>query len=366
MIDENLLKREEKAIITLRSLYRKYGYMPYKMNKFEEYELYMRNKEFLVSDRIITFNDTNGKLLALKPDVTLSIIKNGEDIKGYKQKVYYNENVYRVPESSRHYKEIMQAGLECIGDIDLYDIYETVTLAARSLSLISDNFVLEVSHLDILYVVLEEACDNEDFRSEAIKCISEKNLHDLKRICNKYDVNKSTGEKLEILVTSYGNRDKVIENLKKINDEKINDFVRDLICLSKMIDCTEIGDRVFFDFSAVNNMNYYNGVTFSGFIDGVSKSVLSGGQYDKMMKKMGRKSKAIGFAIYLDMLEQIREKKRHYDIDVLLLYDNDTDICRMAEKISELTESGLTVSAQKTIPAGMRFDRITDMRKESK
>ena len=81
MIDENLLKREEKAIITLRSLYRKYGYMPYKMNKFEEYELYMRNKEFLVSDRIITFNDTNGKLLALKPDVTLSIIKNGEDIK---------------------------------------------------------------------------------------------------------------------------------------------------------------------------------------------------------------------------------------------------------------------------------------------
>ena len=75
MIDERLLKNEEKAIFSLRSLYKKYGYMPFKMSKFEEYDLYVRNKDFLVSDRIITFNDTNGKLLALKPDVTLSVSK---------------------------------------------------------------------------------------------------------------------------------------------------------------------------------------------------------------------------------------------------------------------------------------------------
>ena len=98
MIDETLLKSEERAAIELRSLYRRYGYLPYKMSKFEEYELYIRNKDFLVSDRIITFNDTSGRLLALKPDVTLSIIKNGEDLPGTKQKVSYNENVYRVSE----------------------------------------------------------------------------------------------------------------------------------------------------------------------------------------------------------------------------------------------------------------------------
>ena len=96
MIDERLLKSEEKAIFNLRSLYKKYGYSPYKISKVEEYELYVRNKDFLVSDRVITFNDTNGKLLALKPDVTLSIIKSGEDTEGVKQKVFYNENVYRV------------------------------------------------------------------------------------------------------------------------------------------------------------------------------------------------------------------------------------------------------------------------------
>ena len=89
-IKETVLKNEEKAIFRLRQLYGKYGYSQYKMSKFEEYDLYVRNKDFLVSDSIITFTDTNGKLLALKPDVTLSIIKNTKDEKNKVNKVYYN------------------------------------------------------------------------------------------------------------------------------------------------------------------------------------------------------------------------------------------------------------------------------------
>ena len=72
-------KYEESTVFALRSLYSKYGYSQYKMNKFEEYDLYVKNKDFLISDSVITFTDTNGKLMALKPDVTLSIIKNTKD-----------------------------------------------------------------------------------------------------------------------------------------------------------------------------------------------------------------------------------------------------------------------------------------------
>ena len=129
MIDERYLKNEERVIYTLRSLYGSYGYLPFTMSKFEEYELYVKNKDFLVSDGVITFTDTNGKLLALKPDVTLSIIKNGQDERGTKQKVYYSENVYRISGSTRQFKEIMQAGLECIGDIGIYDLYELVSIS---------------------------------------------------------------------------------------------------------------------------------------------------------------------------------------------------------------------------------------------
>ena len=111
MFDLNLLKNEELAVYKLRSLYKSYGYLPFKMSKFEDYDLYARNKDFLVSDRVITFNDTDGRLLALKPDVTLSIIKNTKGISTDKQKVYYNENVYRVSGSTGQFQELMQTGI---------------------------------------------------------------------------------------------------------------------------------------------------------------------------------------------------------------------------------------------------------------
>lgn len=78
-MSETVLKKEEQVAFALRSLYKKYGYLPYKMSKFEPYDLYVANKEFLLGDGVITFNDTDGKLLALKPDVTLSIVKNSGD-----------------------------------------------------------------------------------------------------------------------------------------------------------------------------------------------------------------------------------------------------------------------------------------------
>ena len=115
------LKADEKLLFSLRELYRRYGYRSFRMSKFEKYELYAGNKDFLVSDRVITFNDTNGELLALKPDVTLSIVRNASFRPGYKQKLYYHENVYRPAGSSHQFREIMQCGLECIGDLDNYE-----------------------------------------------------------------------------------------------------------------------------------------------------------------------------------------------------------------------------------------------------
>ena len=116
MTTAQIWRSEEQAVFALRGLYQCYGYTPYKMSRFEEYDLYVRNKDFLISDRIITFSGEGGKLMALKPDVTLSIVKNAPEASGVVQKVYYSENVYR------DYREIMQAGLECVGDLTDFSV----------------------------------------------------------------------------------------------------------------------------------------------------------------------------------------------------------------------------------------------------
>lgn len=366
MIDEKILKNEEKAIYSLRSLYKKYGYLPYKMSKFEEYELYIRNKDFLVSDRIITFNDTNGKLMALKPDVTLSIIKNGEDITGYKQKVYYNENVYRVSESTKHYKEIMQTGLECIGEIDLYDVFETIILAIKSLEIVGEKFVLEISHLGILSAVMSEISNNEIFSKKAIEFISQKNAHDLKRLCEEYEVSDDDYEKLAVFVKSYGERKQVLEALKGICSSSAKESYDELCEISEMIDESEYKDNIIFDFSVVNDMNYYNSIAFKGFIDGICDGVIAGGRYDKLMKKMGRNSGAVGFAVYTDLLEQLQSKKSEYDVDVVLVYNENDDKIKLKNEVEKYIENGKTVSVQKTNTPNIRGRETVYFGKENK
>ena len=361
-----LQKNEEQAISALRSLYSKYGYLPFKMSKFEEYELYIRNKDFLVSDRIITFNDTNGKLLALKPDVTLSIIKQGEDAPGVKQKVYYNENVYRVSESTNHYKEIMQSGLECIGDIDVYDIFEVLSLAAQSLELISDSYVLEISHMGIVSALLDEVGVEPGLRRQVIRFISEKNAHDLIRLCGEQGICEDAAGRLAALITVYGNRGDVISKLEGIcTSPAASEALGQLKMLSSLLDTTDSCGRIIFDFSVVNDMNYYNGIVFKGFIDGICDGVLAGGQYDKMMHRMGRRAGAIGFALYLDLLEQLRAPAQGYDVDVLVLYDGATPLDKLCAKVNALVAEGKRVSAQRAIPDTLRYRECCDMRQEA-
>ena len=54
--DEGILKNEEKISFAPRALYQRHGYAQYRMSRFEEYELYVNNKDFLISSDVITFN----------------------------------------------------------------------------------------------------------------------------------------------------------------------------------------------------------------------------------------------------------------------------------------------------------------------
>ncbi len=347
-MSETILKEEEKIAYALRSLYRKYGYLSYKMSKFEKYDLYVENKEFLVGDGVITFNDTDGKLLALKPDVTLSIIKNDAD-DGEKRKVCYNENVYRISGKTKQFKELMQVGLECIGDIDLYDVCETLYLAAGSLNAISENFVLDISHLGILSATLEEIGKGETFNREVMQQIAQKSLHELENLCAKYQVEKQSAQKLLTIVNAYGEPEKVLKTLAPVcQSEKAKNALKRLTDIWELFKTTEYADKIRIDFSVVNDMNYYSNIVFKGFVDGIGEGVLSGGRYDKLLSRMGRKSGGIGFAVYLDLLEGFGSEKKGTDVDVLVLYDEGTSVAELSAVVKKLVGEGNSVSAQKT------------------
>ncbi len=352
------MKYEEKIIFKLRSLYESRGYRAFKMSKFEEYDLYLKNKDFLVGDNIITFNDTDGRLLALKPDVTLSIIKNSVDEPGYTHKVYYNENVYRVSSRTHTYKEIMQTGLECIGDIGVYEIAEVILLAAESLAAVCEDFILDISHMGILAGLLE-GIEDSLVQKQIIECVSEKNTHDLMKICETAGVPSDICGKLVEFTGIYGNMETVISRLDALGlNENALSALDEMKYLCSILKNSRFGEKIHFDFSIANDMNYYNGILFKGFIAGIPDSVLSGGRYDKLLKKMGRKSGAIGFAVYLDVLEYLDSSSDEYDVDALLIYSREADAALVMKSVSELIGELGTVSAQKAVPSKLRAKRV--------
>ena len=345
-IINSALRREERAIFDLRELYEQYGYRKYKMSKFEEYDLYLANKRFLPGGQVVTFTDPNGRLMALKPDVTLSIAKNVPAEPAEPEKVYYNENVYRTPRGASEFKEIMQVGLECIGSVDLYSEYEVVSLACRSLQKLSDGSVMVVSHMGFVSGLMESCELSEQLSEKLLRCIGHKNAHEVARLCDQNGVAENAKEKLMALTGLCGELKGTIEKAKKISaNDKMRASLDELRALDEVLSKEE-QKTIRLDFSVVNDLAYYNGLIFQGFINGVPTAILSGGRYDNLMEKLGKHCEAIGFAVYIDGLERCDDEDDGYDVDVLLLYDPDADTAKLAGAVRMLTANGQRVRVQ--------------------
>ena len=306
--DQSILRNDEKAVFALRSLYLQYGYRQFKMSKFEEYDLYSKNKDFLVSEGVISFTDTDGKLLALKPDVTLSIINNAKEQTGQVDKLFYNENVYRISGDSHSYKEIMQTGVECIGAVTAAERTEVAILAAKSLSLISNSFKLCIAHTGLVQALLDLYDVEENVRPQVFTALKEKNARLLQSVLNQEQY-----EALKDLLATYPHPITMIGVLSWIAESpeafeamcELQDVVENLE--------KDFAGKIVIDFSVVSDNGYYSGIVFKGFVGGIADRVLSGGQYDKLMVKMGKKAAAIGFAVYLDTLERCEEQPVQQD-----------------------------------------------------
>lgn len=358
---EAVLREEEKVVFAFRKLYSRYGYAPYQMSKFEEYGLYAENRNFLMSDHIITFTDPNGKLMALKPDVTLSIVKNSKVPPMEVQKVYYDERVYRVRKGELSFRELPQVGLECLGAVGQYECSEVLTLAAKSLDCISEKYVLELSHLGILSAILEPLRLSSEVRSELLQCIGAKNKHGISELRETGRIDPNTAMRLQTLIASYGPPETVFQQLDTIlQTPEERTYAKELQTVCRGLQ-SEFGNRLQVDFSVVNDLSYYNGIVFKGFVNGIPRAVLTGGQYDKLMQKLGKNGQGIGFAIDLSLLGELFSENTEYDADVLLLYDADADPDRLRTAVNNLIQSGNSVLACGKKPSKKRFRKVLQL-----
>ena len=186
-------------------------------------------------------------------------------------------------------------------------------------------------------------------------------MHETETLCEKFGVDETGKKTLLTLFTAYGDMDGVLEKIAPVCKGKARSAFKKLQALCKLLSASKYADNIRLDFSVVNDMNYYSDVVFKGFIDGVADGVLSGGRYDKMMARLGKDTGAIGFAVYLDLLDGFNEEKSATDVDVVVLYDEKTSLSQVVKTVERLIKKGKTVSAQ-TSENMLRCKETVDLR----
>lgn len=315
-MNANLIN-ENSIVSNLINIYERFGFKKIRLSKFEDYNLYNNNKDFLQTEHILTFMNLNGNLKSLRPDVTLSIVKKVlKDNEKETQKIYYIEDIYKIV--SNEYEEIPQVGVEIIGKLNNYSNLEIISMAIESLKSINKNYILEISNIDFISAIFDEINLEENLKIEILNNIYLKNKHDLEKLLNKNVDNKYKKYILSFIELS-GNYKDILKKLKSlIINKKMQKSYEELKSLSFVFELYNNFDKILLDFSIESQLGYYNGIIFKGYIKESNDIILSGGRYDKLLNKFNSNKNAIGFAIYMDKLY---EKNKTSDfIDILILY----------------------------------------------
>ena len=298
------LQPKERASFALRALYEAAGCRKYHMGRFEEYGLYQANRSFLSSEQVITFTDLDGRLLALKPDVTLSIAKTAQPAPGETLRYYYHENVYRPSAESHTFKEISQMGLEMLGAVGEAQVQQAVCLAARSLDALGAEWVLEVSHMGYLFGLFDALGVPDAARAKLLEKLREKNAHELRAAAGVAGLADAAADILCSVLSLCGSyADTLAKAAALCRNNAMRAAVAELEALAVPLE--KAGGVIRLDMTLAGEMEYYNGLVFQGYLKALPRPLLKGGRYDLLMQKFTPGAGAIGFAVYLDELDRL-------------------------------------------------------------
>ena len=302
--DLSTLQPKERASFALRALYEAAGCRKYHMGRFEEYSLYQANRSFLSSEQVITFTDLDGRLLALKPDVTLSIAKTAQPAPGETLRYYYHENVYRPSAESHTFKEIGQMGLEFLGGVGEAEVQQAVCLAAQSLGQLGTDWVLEVSHMGYLFGLFDALQVPDAARAELLRKLGQKNAHELRAAALAAGLDEDAADTLCRVLTLCGGYADTLPRAEALcRNDAMRAAVAELQGLAGPLE--QAGGAIRLDLTLAGEMEYYNGLVFQGYLKALPRPLLKGGRYDLLMQQFTPGAGAIGFAVYLDELDRL-------------------------------------------------------------
>lgn len=339
-------KKRDFIIRNLENIYESFGYESIVTPTIEYYKTFFYEMERLKEEEVYKFFDSNGRILVLRPDMTIPIsrvVKSKMRDVELPIRLKYTSNVFNVNKSlGGKRNEYTDCGIEFIGEEGLGSDIEVLTLALEGIkSLGIKEFKLEIGNIKFFNSVSEKMNLKEEEREILANLIESKSLIELKEFLESLKIEEKYKEFLNNLPWLFGEVE-VLDNAMQYAFN--NEVIQSLNYMKKLYSILEAlgyGENISFDLGMVPRVNYYTGIIFKGYIDGVGDTIVSGGRYDNLIKKEHEKIPAIGFSVNVDLLADVilvEEKERK----IIISYGEE-DILKAIKEGKKLRKEGFIV-----------------------
>lgn len=297
----------ERISAAVRDLFSSRGYAPIETPTLEVMDV-MRAGGHMTGVPF-KFFDSQGDLLAMRPDVTLQVARMcATRLAGQPGplRFRYQQRVFREAEGQMRAaaREVTQIGVECIGPSGAEGDAEVLQLFCEALETAGvDDFTISVATVGVLRALLAASGASSAWSNAVLDAFHSSNFVELDLLTGAgCPVPPVFAQALRALPRIRGGREAIDEARALVAPLGCEDGLDDLEGMCDLLDAAGVGARVRIDFSVMSSFDYYTGIVFEAYAPGLGSPLGSGGRYDNMVGVYGEDRPAAGFAFFLEQV----------------------------------------------------------------
>jgi ATP phosphoribosyltransferase regulatory subunit len=295
---------------TAMSVFAAWSYEEVITPSVDYYDLFEQGMGQAEAQRGFRFTDSDGRLLALRPDVTSSVARMAATLLSERPRPLrfcYAAPVFRQqPHSHAEWRrENTQLGCELIGAGGHEADLQVLRLAAEILARLKleAKYCITLNNVEIFNGVAADLDLKPAAREELRRLIDTRETAELQRFLN--GLSKADGRAFLQPTLLTGKRDVIRSARKVITNSRSAAALDSLEELWTSIESLGLADRFEIDLTDVSSLDYYTGLSLKVFVHGAGRSNGRGGRYDGLTGNFGRAEPAVGFVLNLDALTEV-------------------------------------------------------------
>lgn len=264
------------------------------------------------AQRAFRFTDTDGGLLAMRPDVTSSVARLSATLlrdNPRPLRLCYAAPVFRQQQQSHveWRRENTQLGCELIGASGLAADLEVLLVAAEVLSRLGlgESSCITINNVEIFNGLAEQFGVQDKPRETLRQLIDTRDKSELTRLFTAAGGNETAARAFTGLTQLTGRQEILTQAKQLFTNPRSLRGLDSLEGLWKLIEALDLQTLFEIDLADVSSLDYYTGLSFKVFVRGAGYRIGRGGRYDGLAANFGRSEPAVGFVLNLDSLTDV-------------------------------------------------------------